>query len=134
MNEWLGIYDVVPDEEGRVTIPAKFRSHLPGDLLVSDLPEGFLIVCDPKLQEEALVEVYRPTFEILTLDSRGRLTIPPVFLDHASLDDGQSGLAMWYPNRVEIWEKNRWDSYLEKLGLDKRLTHLIAEFAPIIRN
>ena len=132
MNEWLGIYEVAPDKKGRVTLPVKFRSSLPNDLLISGLPKGFLIVCDPKLQKEALIEVPESAFEILTLDSQGRLTIPPVLLGCASLDDRQSGWAMWFPNRVEIWEKNRWDEYIEELAVDIRFTRLREEFMPFI--
>ena len=134
MNEWLGTYEVVPDERGRMILPVKFREILPSDLLISGLPEGFLVVCDPKLQKEALIEVPDSSFRIINVDSQGRLTIPRVFLGHANLDDGQLGWAMWFPNRVEIWEKNRWDLYLEELGVDRKLTRLREEFMPFIRN
>lgn len=136
MKEWLGTYEVVPDASRKIIMPLKFREVLPNDLLMAGLPEGFLIVCDPEFRKEALIEAPGATFEILALDSQGRLTIPSVFLGHANLDDGQSGWAMWFPNRVEIWEKTRWDLYLENIEMDKRLTHLRQEFVgdPFLRN
>ena len=114
MNEHLGTYEIVADSKNRLKLPLKFREHLPSELLVAGLPLGFLIVCDPDLRWEALREVPDQEGELLRLDAFGRLPMSQNLLALANLDDGQKGWAMWFSDRVEIWEKIRWENYFEE--------------------
>lgn len=136
MSEWLGIYEIVVNEKNQVTLPKRFREQLPGELLVGPFPEGFLIACDPKFKEDAFWEVPETEGELFGVDGDGRLLLPQTLLVHANLDDGQAGWVMWFPKRVEIWEKGRWNGYLEGLGTDLRQIHLRREFIgdPFLRN
>lgn len=115
MHEWLGTYEVIADYKGRITLPEEFRRQLPKELLTSGLLEGCLAVCDPIYERIVLAEAFNQPVTTLRLDSFGRINIPPPLLSHANLDDGQTGWAMWFPDRVEIWEKARWDEYAEEL-------------------
>ena len=88
-----------------------------------------------KLQTESLVDSRTLTLQRFflgaanecSLDPQGRLTLPSVLRGHAALE--KEILVIGACNRIEIWSRERWDSYnaaltderLEELGRDAGL-------------
>jgi MraZ protein len=129
-----GRYSHTLDAKGRLSIPSKFREVL------SDHQEDILILTnfdscllgftqeEWRLMEEkirgqsmfstmlrkdmrAFVRYFFSGASECPLDRQGRILIPPSLREFAELEKEVvvTGLA----NRIEIWSKGRWDSFLQ---------------------
>jgi MraZ protein len=120
----IGHYVGRINEKGRVALPAKFRQFLGERVVVARWYENCLAVVAEKdwerlvtgLGEQRLVSAARDTdrfllsgaFEI-DLDGQGRFVVPSVLREYANLA-GEVVFA-GVGDRVEIWEKGKFDSY-----------------------
>ncbi|MBA2465438.1 MAG: division/cell wall cluster transcriptional repressor MraZ [Nocardioidaceae bacterium] len=124
---FFGTYTPRLDDKGRIILPAKFRDELAEGLVVTRGQEHCLYVWS--LAEfgkitERLVEVpvtnkaardYVRMFfagaSDETPDKQGRVTIPPMLRDYASLS--KDCIVIGAMNRVEIWDSAAWQTYSE---------------------
>lgn len=116
MNEILGVFEVVANEAGQVIVPNKLRRQLSDEVLLSAIPDGGLVICDPIDREVALEDIGDFQVFVTQFADAGLLQIPSLLLAHAHLDDGQVGLIFGFNRRVEFWEKVKWNEYYEKVA------------------
>lgn len=122
---FLGEYQHTLDAKGRVSLPAKFRDETTGRLVVAKGLGGCLYVY-PADTYDGFVERlmgrddFDPKFRQVrrfftsgaveaTLDSAGRITIPPVLRDHAGLS--KEVAVIGNGDRIELWDAEAWASY-----------------------
>ena len=124
---FFGTYTPRLDDKGRIFLPAKFRDELAEGLVVTRGQERCLYVWS--LEEfgkltERLREVpvtnksardYMRMFfagaSDETPDKQGRVTIPLMLRDYASLS--KDCIVIGAMNRVEIWDSAAWQTYSE---------------------
>lgn len=122
---FIGEYQHVMDEKGRVSIPAKFRDELGDDFVITKGMDGCLFVfskerwerADEKINELMLTRKESRAFTRLffagasqqSLDKQGRALIPPNLRKYAQLD--RDVIIIGVSNRVEIWDLDRWTAY-----------------------
>jgi len=125
---FFGTYTPRLDDKGRIFLPAKFRDELAEGLVVTRGQERCLYVWS--LEEfgkltERLREVpvtnksardYMRMFfagaSDETPDKQGRVTIPGMLRDYASLS--KDCIVIGAMNRVEIWDSASWQTYSEE--------------------
>lgn len=125
---FMGEYQHSLDAKGRLIIPAKFREELGDSFIITRGLDDCLFVY-PKTEWGILVQklkslpltrsdARRFVRFLLSgaveceLDKQGRITLPPSLREYAQLD--KEVVAIGVSNRVELWSKARWDSYLEE--------------------
>ena len=122
---FMGTYTPKLDEKGRLFLPAKFRDQLTEGLVVTRGQEFCLTVwpmddfveLTRKAQEAPVtVKGARDYTRFLFAgaseekpDKQGRLTIPPMLREYASLT--RDVVVIGVVNRLEIWDAGRWQSY-----------------------
>jgi MraZ protein len=124
-----GIFHNSIDEKGRVSIPARFRDQIQNDhqtplVLTLGFDQClFLYPSDTwqKIEEKlssmdslnAEVRQFQRTIMRATdevdLDQQGRIVISPVLRKEAGL--GKSVVIVGLLNRIEIWDKQKYESY-----------------------
>lgn len=119
---FLGQYAHTLDAKGRVTIPARFREELDAGLVITRGYDAYLIaypeaewiklaekIADvPKTSDMARSYgrfVFGGAFEA-TLDSAGRVLIPPFLRDYAHLEE--EAIIVGVNTYIEIWEPEIW--------------------------
>jgi MraZ protein len=122
---FLGTYTPRLDDKGRLSLPAKFRDQLTEGLVVTRGQERCLTVWPrPAFEQVALQAQAAPVTDRAVRDytrllfagasddqpdKQGRLSIPPMLRDYASLT--RDVVVIGVVNRLEIWDSSRWQSY-----------------------
>ena len=113
------------DSKGRVVLPAKFREELGESFYVArgfkggcvqvmsaqtfgEISEAIMSL--PADKAMALQYVFTATAVEVTPNAQGRVIIPQALREYADL--GSEALVIGMNNRVEIWSKPRFDSFL----------------------
>ena len=113
------------DSRGRVVLPAKFREELGESFYVArgfkggcvqvmsaqtfgEISEAIMSL--PADKAMALQYVFTATAVEVTPNAQGRVSIPQALREYADL--GSEALVIGMNNRVEIWSKPRFDSFL----------------------
>lgn len=139
----IGEYYQNIDDKGRINIPSKFRHDL-GETFVVARGLDDCVSIYPKSKWEALQEslmaiplsqrrapqrFFGSGAEECSMDSQGRVVIPPSLRNHANL---QKEIAViGDTEKIEVWDRKAWENYiggeefetenmaniLEKLGL-----------------
>ncbi|WP_283587934.1 division/cell wall cluster transcriptional repressor MraZ [Limosilactobacillus viscerum] len=121
----MGEYKHVIDSKGRLIIPAKFRGQLGETFVITRGLDGCLFgypqnewqTLEEKLKTLPLTKrdarafvrfLYSAATEC-ELDKQGRVNIPPVLRQHASLK--KDCVIIGVSNRFEIWSGERWSDY-----------------------
>nr|WP_234983875.1 division/cell wall cluster transcriptional repressor MraZ [Selenihalanaerobacter shriftii] len=124
----MGEYIHSMDGKGRVIIPAKFRKEL-GDEFVATrgLDDCLFIypmdewkILEQKLKSlpltrkdaRAFVRFFFSGATECQLDKQGRISIPSNLRNYAQLE--KETVIIGVSNRVELWSKQKWDSYLSE--------------------
>lgn len=123
---FLGSHTPRLDDKGRLTLPAKFREELEGGLVITKGQERCLYVFPlaefTRISEslrtapvtaKALRDYSRVFFSSASddvPDRQGRITIPPPLRAYAGLV--RECVVNGANTRVEIWDSQRWDTYL----------------------
>ena len=124
---FFGTYTPRMDDKGRLILPAKFREQLAGGLMVTRGQEHCLYVW-PKAEIDRITERLREApvtnksardyvrmffagASDETPDKQGRITIPPMLREYASLS--KECIVIGAMNRIEIWDAGSWQSYSE---------------------
>ncbi len=123
---FLGTHFPKLDAKGRIILPAKFRELLSEGLVLTKGQDHCLVVW-PRSEFEAYAASLRANGQASararainrvffssafdeSLDSQGRLTVPPVLRDYAELDRDLTVVGA--DTRIEIWSTAIWDAYL----------------------
>ena len=125
---FLGTHTPRLDEKGRLFLPAKFRERLANGLVVTRGQERclyvfpmdeFVRVADTMRAAPVTSKVVRDYLRVFLSgasdelpDKQGRVTIPPPLRAYAGLD--RDLVVIGASSRVEIWDKQSWDSYLSE--------------------
>ena len=123
---FLGTHTPRLDEKGRLILPAKFRDELAGGVVITKGQERCLYVFPTsefgriaaQLREtpmthkaaRAYSRVFFASAHDEVPDKQGRVTIPGHLREYAGL--GRDLVVIGASTRVEIWDKQAWDTYL----------------------
>jgi MraZ protein len=123
---FLGTHFPKLDAKGRIILPARFREGLTEGLVLTKGQDRCLVLW-PRAEFDAYAEGLRATpiansraralnrvffssaFDE-SLDSQGRLTVPPVLREYAGLD--RELTVVGADTRIEIWSSQAWEDYL----------------------
>ena len=138
----MGTYTPRLDDKGRLFLPAKFRDQLSEGLVVTRGQERCLTVWPRpafeqlahKAQEAPVTDrAVRDYTRLLFAgasddqpDKQGRLTIPPMLREYASLT--RDVIVIGVVNRLEIWDAARWQDYSD--GREQAFSDLSDEVFP----
>ena len=121
----MGTYTPRLDDKGRLFLPAKFRDQLSEGLVVTRGQERCLTVWPRDAFEREATQAQTAHFTNKAVrdytrllfagasddqpDKQGRLSIPPMLRDYASLS--KDVVVIGVVNRLEIWDAARWQAY-----------------------
>lgn len=121
----IGEYHQNIDVKGRINVPAKFRVDLGESFVIAKGLDNCVYVY-PKEEwkrfEEGLCSV-QPTqrrhlhrfffsgAEECSIDTQGRVVIPPQIREYANLQ--KEIVVVGVSNKVEIWDRAKWEAYME---------------------
>ena len=125
---FLGTHTPRLDEKGRLFLPAKYRDKLAHGLVITRGQERCLYVF-PMAEFERIAAAMHSTpvsskavrdFQRVFLsgasdevpDKQGRVTIPPMLRDYASLQ--RDCIVIGAMNRIEIWDSAAWQTYSDQ--------------------
>jgi len=139
---FFGTYTPKLDEKGRLFLPAKFRDQLTEGLVVTRGQERCLTVwamadfqgMTDRLREAPVTnkgarDYVRMLFAAASQevpDKQGRISIPPVLREYASLS--KEVMVIGAMNRVEIWDPTAWATYSEEQ--EQKFSELSEEVFP----
>ncbi len=122
---FFGTYTPKLDEKGRLFLPAKFRDELAEGLVVTRGQERCLNIWSREefgsftqrlrsmpVTNKAGRDYVRMLFAGAsdeTPDKQGRITIPPMLREYASLS--KECVVIGAMNRIEIWDATSWAAY-----------------------
>ena len=125
---FFGTYTPNLDDKGRLFLPAKFRDELAEGLVVTRGQERCLYVWSmeefQKLTERLrevpvtnkaardYVRMFFAGASDETPDKQGRVTIPPMLREYASLS--KDCIVIGAMNRIEIWDSASWQTYSDE--------------------
>lgn len=122
---FLNTYNPKLDAKGRFFLPAKFRDELAEGLVITMQQERCLAIYPKAVFEQKAMDALKAPGTVArnralqrmlaasasdeTIDSQGRLTIPPKLREYASLDIELAVVGAI--DRVEVWDKAAWEAY-----------------------
>ena len=125
---FFGTYTPKLDDKGRLFLPAKFRDELAEGLVVTRGQERCLYVWSmeefarltERMREVPVtnkagrdyVRMFFAGASDEKPDKQGRVTIPPMLRDYASLS--RDCIVIGAMNRIEIWDSASWQSYSDQ--------------------
>jgi MraZ protein len=125
---FFGTYTPRLDEKGRIFLPAKFRDELAEGLVITRGQERCLYVWSMeefgKLTERMrqqpvgdraardYVRMFFAGASDETPDKQGRITVPQMLRDYASLT--RDCVVIGAMNRIEIWDAAAWQAYSDQ--------------------
>jgi MraZ protein len=132
------------DDKNRLSFPKKFRKEMGDVLIITRNMEGSLLVVSknryktllegtenkPFILKEAR-EFQRFLFgsaEEVELDEKGRFILPEHLKVYSGIETDAVFVGVF--NRVEIWNKKRWDEY-NKTHLDKNISEIAKSLSEI---
>ena len=125
---FFGTYTPRLDDKGRLFLPAKFRDELADGLVVTRGQERCLYVWSmeefgkltERLRETPVtnkaardyVRMFFAGASDETPDKQGRITVPPMLRDYASL--AKDCIVIGAMNWIEIWDATSWQTYSDQ--------------------
>jgi MraZ protein len=125
---FFGTYTPRLDDKGRLFLPAKFRDELAEGLVITRGQERCLNVWSQQefgtfterlratsVTNKAGRDYVRMLFAGAsdeTPDKQGRITVPPMLRDYASLV--KDCIVIGAMNRIEIWDATAWQTYSDQ--------------------
>lgn len=122
---FMGEYQHNIDEKGRMIVPAKFRSGLGNQFVLTRGLDNCLFiypmeewkVLEAKLKKLPLTKKDARSFTRFffsgavecELDKQGRISVPQTLRTYSKLE--KECIVIGVSNRVEIWSKATWDGY-----------------------
>lgn len=126
----IGEYNQNLDAKGRINVPAKFRDDLGSSFVVSKGLDNCVYVYPKEEWERFKQELYtvpsskrrqlqRFFFsgaEECTVDTQGRVVIPPRIREYAGLL--KEVVVVGVSDKMEIWNRDSWEAYMDKPEFD----------------
>jgi MraZ protein len=125
---FFGTYTPRLDDKGRIFLPAKFRDELADGLVVTRGQERCLNVWSmaefgrltERLRETSVtnkaardyVRMFFAGASDETPDKQGRITLPPMLRDYASV--AWDCVVIGALDRIEIWDATSWQTYSDQ--------------------
>ncbi|WP_237036454.1 division/cell wall cluster transcriptional repressor MraZ [Mediannikoviicoccus vaginalis] len=122
---FIGEYQHNLDTKGRITMPSKFREELGKTFYITKGMDGCLFVfpedqwieMDKKINAlrlsrkdaRGIARLFYAGAIDVSLDKMGRVLLPGNLRQYASLE--KEAIIIGVSSRVEIWDKDRWQSY-----------------------
>jgi MraZ protein len=137
----FGEYQYSVDDKGRVIIPPAFRDFVDGGMVVTRGLDSCLFVfpmtawerieqhltalplTDPESRK--FVRFFYSGASKAKLDSAGRITLPPLLRSFAQAEGNV--VVVGAPNRLEIWNEERWLESLEAVQEQPPAPELLKE-------
>ena len=129
---FLGTHSPKLDAKGRIILPARFREGLAEGLVLTKGQDRCLVgwpragfdtysaglraSAQANASVRALTRVFFSSAYDESLDSQGRLTVPPVLREYAALDRDLTVVGA--DTRIEIWSTTVWDNSLSEHEAD----------------
>ena len=135
---FMGEYNHTVDTKGRLIVPSKFREQLGDEFVVTKGLDGCLFVYS-KSEWENIEEKFR-NVPLTTKDARkfarfffagaascevdkqGRILLPVVLREYAGIEKDVASVGVF--NRVEIWDKDKWQESNSYDDMDEIAEHL----------
>jgi len=124
---FYGTHEHTIDEKNRLTLPAKFRDGLGGEVVLLRGIDGNVDVhpraswdrsveriaeLDPLTPEARKMKRYVFTGATITeVDRQGRVVVPPILLDGL----GREVAVLGVHDHVEIWDRSTWASHMSEI-------------------
>ena len=125
---FFGTYTPRLDDKGRIFLPAKFRDELAEGLVITRGQERCLYVWSmeefgkltERMRQQPLgdraardyVRMFFAGASDETPDKQGRVTVPQMLRDYASLT--RDCVVIGAMNRIEIWDAAAWQAYSDQ--------------------
>ncbi len=122
-----GAYEHSVDDKGRTVIPARFRQKLGEKFVMTRGLHGCLWVFSerawPEIQQKLiprsllderglkLERYFLGAACECTPDRQGRVAIPQILMTHAGIGSNQGVWVVGLTDKIEIWDKSRWDEF-----------------------
>ena len=122
---FIGEYQHLIDDKGRIAVPSKFRSLLKGGVIMTKGLDRFLFVFDKKSWQPIAEKIKALPFSQANarafsrlmlgsameadLDVQGRILLPDYLQDYAGLK--KQAIITGVYNRLEIWDESQWQKY-----------------------
>lgn len=128
---FIGQYNNKMDVKGRLSMPVKFREEIGTKFIITRGLDSCLFgyslkewqKIESKIKSLPITKKNARSFQRfffsgateVEIDRQGRINIPKSLIDHASLEKEcvVNGIA----NRIEIWDKAKWDTQLQESEL-----------------
>ena len=120
------------DNKGRVIIPAKFREELGETFYIGKCMDKCLFVYPEKTWNEFsqklkqlsvlssehryFSRMFLSGFTECSIDKQGRILLAGILREHSGLTN--EAVIIGVLERIEIWSKNNWDSYIKNEGMN----------------
>ena len=135
MASFRGTFDYTLDAKNRLTVPARFRAALAEGVVMAKGTEPCVVLWAPEdydaftgsiletfhpfsEEREKLERFYASSSQDADLDSAGRIGVPPFLMQHAGLS--KDVVVIGARNRIEIWDRSRWNDVDDELVADVR--------------
>ena len=122
---FLGEYQHTLDAKGRVSLPAKFRGELTGNVVICNGLDDCLYVfsaeeylafaaqlsagSDGDARSRRVKRFFLGSAQEVPLDSAGRISLTPALRNYASLT--KDVVVIGTGERIELWDAEKWDAY-----------------------
>ncbi|WIW71664.1 division/cell wall cluster transcriptional repressor MraZ [Anaerosinus gibii] len=126
----MGEYSHIVDTKGRMILPAKFREELGTSFILTKGLDNCLFIYEAsewsvlegklkqlplsKPEARAFMRFFFSGATQTECDKQGRILIPSNLREYAKLD--KDVVVIGVLNRVEVWDKNSWNSYNDQLS------------------
>ncbi|WP_177505749.1 division/cell wall cluster transcriptional repressor MraZ [Anaerosinus sp.] len=126
----MGEYLHIVDTKGRMILPAKFREELGTSFILTKGLDNCLFIYEAsewsvlegklkqlplsKPEARAFMRFFFSGATQIECDKQGRILIPANLREYAKLD--KDVVVIGVLNRVEVWDKNSWNSYNDQLS------------------
>lgn len=138
---FIGQYSHSIDEKGRLIIPSKYREQLGREFVMTKGADGCLSAypfdewkkIEERVKEMSLgskegrrfMRVFFSSASVLELDKQGRAVIPAALREFAQLKKDVE--LVGNVNRVEVWDRTKWNEYLEESDMDEVSEYVAGE-------
>lgn len=140
----FGEHQYAVDDKGRVIVPPPFREFVEDGMVVTRGMEGCLYVfpiaawrrIEARLEElpltdrdaRAFVRFFYSGASKAKLDAAGRITVPATLRAFAEVDAAHgSVIVAGAPNRLELWNEQRWQHALAEVQTQPPAPDLLSE-------
>ena len=134
---FTGEYNHTIDIKGRIIVPAKFRSELGSEFVITVGLDGCLFIYPQKefdelatklaqlpgtAQARKLQRYIMSSAACVEVDKQGRILIPSVLREFSELQ--KDVVLIGVGSRVEIWSKERWEGTASYEDMDEIAEHM----------